>query len=195
VSLVAVSLDHGPRCKFCTHPKRAEIDALICAQRNGEFNRDELLIRLAALEVKNPTVDNIKSHCGTEKKPAHVKFIPEEELDEAKEFMAAETEKLKSGQFEPVDPDQLLQLQLKAYEQWLAAKIAAGEEVHLTHDHAIKIVAEMTKRRHNQAQQEILGALTGGIAKALGGEVLKQLPAADEPEVVDVDATEVDGEG
>src|SRR5688572_12242126 len=108
MSVVPVALDTQLRCKLCAHAKRKEIDGLIAAQRRGEFNRDELLARIGALGVENPTVDNIKSHVGTEKKPKHVKFVTEEEIDEAAEAVAAEVEKLQKGDFQPVDPDQLL---------------------------------------------------------------------------------------
>lgn len=187
MAVVPVILDTQLRCKICASAKRREIDALIGQWKAKAVSKQALLDGMRELKIDNPTLDNVKGHVGTAANPKHVKYADEAELEAEKAEIENTITELESGKIDMADPDEVLRVQLTAYYRSLLAKMAAGEDVHLTHDHAIKVVGEMTKRKHNEAQNELLGALTGGIGqvfqKALG-PATPELPAG-EPQIVE----------
>jgi hypothetical protein len=70
----------------------------------------------------------------------------------------------------------------------IRGRIMRGERIGLTPDHMQKFAAELTKRQHNEAGRELLGALVGGIAKSLATpKEPKQIEGA---EVIEAEATE-----
>ena len=189
---VPVVLDTVLRCKICASAKRVDADALICQWKSREVSKQQLLDGLRELGIDNPNIDNVKGHVGTVAKPKHTKFVDEAEVAAEQESIEETLEELRTGKIDLADPDDVLKFQLTAYYRNLQEKFARGEDLHLTHDHAIKVVAEMTKRKHNEAQSELLGALTGGIGqvfqKALG---TAERPALDAG-VVDAEVIEVE---
>lgn len=188
--LVAVTDTVFLRCKLCASEHREKINDLIAAQRSGDITREALFEQMEALGIKNPNLGNVKAHLGTSKKPGHIRLIPAAE--KAVQDAAAQEvyEEYKAGTLKPPSADEILDLQLSQYERELWRKIEAGESIGFTHDHALKAIAEKTKRKHNEAQQEILGALTGGIMKAFERSDQRELPPGEDPPVVDAEVVE-----
>ena len=159
-----------PKCKLCRHPNRTEIDALLEKRSNGEtddqgrrFNQEYVLEILATWGVKNPTAENIKNHWRKHCEVVSVETAEEQEqaLDELKKDMLAILDESDGS----VDGDLLATFRLGIAR--VRGRILRGEDPGVTLDLAMKAAGELSKRQHNEAGRELLGALVGGIGRAL----------------------------
>lgn len=186
--MAVLAIKTEPKCKLCQHPERAAIDALIEQRANREkdadgnqINLEYVLARLIEWGVVNPNEDNIKIHWRR-----HCQRQTDQAVVAAIDAQLGAAQKLLEGG-EHADVDDTLRTILTLGRADLEARVARGERV-ITVDHMLKAVAELTRRDHNQAQQDLLGALTMGIGAALGpAKPVKELAGA---EVVEVEAVE-----
>ena len=184
------------RCKICSSPHRKEIEDLILrrsdrikADDGSKVNLDYLLAAMAQYGIENPTAENVKGHWKN-----HIEKVPAEEVAADIEVIEAAVQEMESGNFSFEDLDEGLRFFFTVGIRNLRRKIAAGEDPGITHDHLLKTAGEITKRRTNDAQAELMKALGGGIervfTKALGGDdEPKQIEGA---EVIDVEPVTVD---
>jgi hypothetical protein len=137
-----------------------------------------VLARFGEWGVVNPNADNVKAHL-----KRHIEFVAEQTVEEQKQEVERIYNELRTGEMEFVDPTEVARFALTVYYDGLVRKHAKGEDLGLTHDHATKFISELTKRKQNDAQVQLLEALGGGIervfTKALGGDDHPALPAAD----------------
>lgn len=183
-----------PKCKLCRHPNRAEIDALLEKRSKGEtddqgrrFNQEYVLEILATWGVKNPTAENIKNHWRKHCEVVSAETVEEQEqaLDELKTQMLAILDESDGS----VDGDLLATFRLGIAR--IRGRILRGEDPGVSLDHAMKAAAELSKRQHNEAGRELLGALVGGIGRALAEP--RQPKQLDQPaEVIDVEVEAVE---
>jgi len=183
--------DTNLRCKLCAHPKRAEIDALLELRSKREMNLGQVLEKLTELGVKNPNVDNIKGHLGQKGNKPHTTFVADEEkakddaVDEALKEAALEIfERVMGADWRErtPTPDQVLEIQRALYLHKLELELREGKLPDITHDQVLKNIGEGTKRKHNEAQAELLKGL-GSAAGAFASRLL-------EPAVIDGEAIE-----
>lgn len=200
MAFAPVVLDTVQRCKICSSPARDEVNVLIGRWKVRDITKEELLEQMAALGLENPNLDNVKGHVGTKEKPKHVKFVDaaevaaDEELQDAARDAVIEGLRERIAAGEQIDADAVLDMIIELGMSDLEFKVQAGKFSGITVDQILKAVSEKTKRKHNVAQQELLGALTGGIGqvfqKALGGGAAGELEAG--PEVIEAEFTEVE---
>jgi hypothetical protein len=196
VSDVVQKIKHEKRCKICASPHADAIDALLLKRSKREkdaegktVNLDYVLAAMTEYGIENPTLDNVKGHWKN-----HRQVVSEEEVAEQTERLNEAIQQLESGEFEFEDVDEGLRFFFSVGMKDLKRKVAAGELSGITHDHLLKAAGEITKRRQNDAQQELLRALGGGIqqvfTKALGGG--EQQPQIEQGEVIDAEVVEVE---
>lgn len=184
------------KCKLCSHPRRREIDAILEERSKRRINTEETLAKLSALGVENPNLDNIKSHLGQKGNEAHTIFISEEE-GEAEETVKNALRDAALAIFQRIlgdnwrestpTPEQVLEVQRSLYLHELELRIAAGLPVDITHDQALKSIGEGTKRKQNEAVDELMG----GLGAALGAWATGQIEGAGAvPEVIDQEPIE-----
>lgn len=180
-----------PKCKLCSHPNRPEIDVLLEKRSKGEtddkgrrFNGEYVLEILATWGVKNPTLENIKTHFGK-----HCEVVSATTAEEAEKALSD----LNQGMLAVLDEsdgsvDSDLRAIFKLGLMQIRGRVLRGESPGVTVDHSMKAAAELTKRQHNEAGRELLGALVGGIASAIAKpKEPKQIGRA---EVIDAEAVE-----
>lgn len=185
-------LKHEPRCKLCAHPLRTEIDALL-EQRSlslkdeaGErINAVYVIAKLAAMEVVNPTKENLTVHW-----MKHCERITGAQVAVDVSAAAAALDAVDAqGAALSVDIEGNLRRLFALGIAEVEEKIKLGQRSGVTVDHLMKISDALLRRGQNEAQSELLKALGGGIeqvfAKALGG------PAAIEPPIEDASFEEV----
>lgn len=185
--------DTNLRCKLCAHPKRAEIDALLERRSRREMNLEQVLERLVEFGVKNPNIDNIKGHLGQKGNKAHTVFVDDAEkakddaVDEAlREQALAIFERVMGADWRErtPTPDQVLEIQRALYLHKLELELREGKLPDVTHDQVLKNIGEGTKRKHNEAQEELLKGL-GSAAGAFATRMLGPAPEVIEHEPIE----------
>ena len=181
-------LKSEPKCKLCRSDFRTEIDALLEQRSNRAFdeagnriNEQYVLEKCAEYGVPNPTPDNLKlhwaKHCTVESNEV-VTAAASAQLDKLEELLAGG---------EHANLDEALRSIVTLGVAGFRERIAKGMNP-ISVDHVLKAAAELTRRSHNEAQEDLLSALTGGLAKALG-QAPKQIG---DGTVIDVEAKEVE---
>lgn len=180
-----------PKCKLCSHPNRAEIDVLLEKRSKGEtddqgrrFNAQYVMEILAEWGVKNPTVENLKGHWKNHCEV--VSAATAEEHEKALSDLQKKMLEILDASDGSVDADLLAMFKLS--KESIRGRILRGENIGLTPDHMQKFAAELTKRQHNEAGRELLGALVGGITQSLAAP--KQPKQIEGAEVIDQEAVE-----
>lgn len=196
---MVVATKSEPKCKLCRHPQRAEIDHLLelrAARTRGPDGQlaYPLSVVLAKLEewgVENPNEDNVKNHwrkhCEVvdETRGTEVAVQVDDTRDEMLAILDAADATVDGG----------LRAVWDVGMQRLRRKILRGEDPGVTTDHMLKAAAELTKRSHNEAQHELMTALTGGIAQALSRPAEpKQIgpPDGEQAVVIEAEYSELD---
>lgn len=177
----AQAADTVLRCKLCAHEKRTEIDALLELRSKRQKNTKEVLAELEELGVENPTLDNIKGHLGQRGNKAHTVFITEEQQESTQEVREAALEGLKQriASGEPVNADHVLDTLVHIGMTDLEARLRDGASSGITIDHILKAIGEKTKRKTNEAQDELLK----GLGAAAGAMAKKLMPADEQPAI------------
>lgn len=164
------------KCKLCQHPQRADIDALLERRSNKEsdeagnrINATYVLRTLGEWGVTNPTEDNIKIHWRR-----HCEKIQSETLEAVQHAALQKLEEMERDGVH-IDVNQDLDWLWAIGLAEIRERIARGEKSGITPDLLMKVAAEKTRRQHNESQDELLRALTGGIAGALAATPLVQL--------------------
>lgn len=177
------------RCKLCTHPRRADIDALLERRSNRErdeagsnINEEYVLKQLGDWGVHNPTPDNIKAHW-----KRHCEVITSKTLEATQKVALEKSRELIEGG-KHVDVDENLRWLVTVGRAEIEERIVRGEKSGVTIDHVLKATAELTRRSHNAAQHDLLKELTGGIAQALTAPK-KELPPIEVIEGVQAEYT------
>jgi hypothetical protein len=192
VAVIAAKTE--PRCKLCRHPERAAIDALLEVRSNrgkdadgNVVNLDYVLAKLAELGVENPTEENCKTHW-----KRHCEVVTQREVERQEEVFAEAIERFNGG--ERVDPDELLEFVIFHGKLDAESRLLQSGTAGITIDQALKAVDGKTKRKHNEAQTAILGALGEGLSRvfAVAGPDRPALAAGEEP--IDVDEVIEEGE-
>lgn len=183
--MAVLAIKSEQKCKLCRHDKRAEIDALLELRSNrtrGEdgqlkYTLDVVLKTLAEWGVDNPTEENCKTHYRK-----HCEVVSAEVIEAETKAVEEAIQRVLDG--EVIDPDQALDFVVAGAIAKAKERLARGENP-FTPDHLLKAIDAKTRRSHNEAQREVLGALAGGIGKhLLGASQPKQISEA---EVVDVE--------
>lgn len=180
-----------PKCKLCRSPHRADIDALIERRSNREsdeagnrINLEYVCARLSEWGIVNPNEENIKNHW--RKHCEVVSGTEKEEFEAALSELNQEMLDVMDASDGTIDGD--LRVIFKLGMKRIRGRILRGEDPGVSVEHALKASAELTKRQDNEAKQELLAALTGGIVHALApAPTPKQIEGA---EVIDVEAVE-----
>jgi hypothetical protein len=179
-----LAIKDEPRCKLCSHPKRHDIDALLERRSNREqdeagnqINAEYVLRILGDWGVTNPTEENLKVHFRK-----HCEVVSSEEVAVAQGAVLLAVEQAqREGVVVDVNAD--LDWLWMVWMLEIRERVARGEKSGLPVDFGLKVAAEKTRRSHNESQDELLRALTGGMAVALGQR--KTAPMLPSPEVVE----------
>jgi hypothetical protein len=193
---MVTALKHEPMCKLCRHPRRTEIDQLIELRANRTrdpetgklaYTMPVVIEKLAEWGVDNPNEDNVKNHWRK-----HCEMIKDGAAAAHGVAVVANTDDMLAI-LDKSDGtvDGYLRSVIELNAGAIRAKILRGEAPGVTVDHALKAVAELTKRSHNEAQHNLMEALAGGIAHAIDGKKdPKQIPSGDY-EIIDAEIEEV----
>jgi hypothetical protein len=176
------------RCKICKSDFRTEIDALIESRSNRERDKDGntinlqyVLEKMGEYGISNPTLDNVNAHWKN-----HCQVGTAEAVTAAQSAQLDELEKLLAGG-EHANLDEALRTIVSLGVAGFREKVAKGMNP-ITVDHVLKAAAELTRRSHNEAQEDLLHSLIGGIGEALASpKPMKQIEGA---EIIDVEAKE-----
>jgi hypothetical protein len=207
--VAVLAIQTAPRCKLCQHARRQEIDALLERRSNGEsddtgrFNLQRILDILGSpeFEVPNPTKENVTVHWSK-----HCEKVEQGQVDEQEEKKKAlstralamcEEEFGVDWQDRVLTNDEYLVFVRICAQYDLSQKILAGEKTGATIDHGIKSVGESTKRKSNEALDEIRKGM-GLALQAVAQRELEsgQRPAlpAGVPEIIDAEPEEEEDE-
>lgn len=182
-------------CKLCRHARRPEIDALIEQRSNRTIKPDDFFAALTEMGVENPTVDNVKNHL-----KKHCRIVDENVAEREAEVESALKDlaltmftEILGGDWREhdVSPEVLIELQRRLYVHELELRIAAGLPTGITHDHVLKGIAEQTKRKQEDAVNELLRGVGRGVETALSSMAAR--PALPAPAHADIEG-EVVGE-
>ncbi len=155
------------RCKLCTSDFRTEIDALLEKRSNREFdeagnriNEQYVMERCIEYGITNPTSDNLKNHWAK-----HCEVGTAEAVTAAQTAQLDALEAILAGG-DHANLDEALRTIVTLGVAGFREKVAKGMNP-ITVDHVLKAAAELTRRSHNEAQQDLLESLIGGIGEAL----------------------------
>jgi hypothetical protein len=193
--MAVLPIKHEPKCKLCSHDRRPDIDAILELRSNlgvddggNRVNLVYVLERFAEWGVVNPTADNVKNHWRK-----HCQVINSEAMEAAQSAALVELERMdREGVHVDVNRDLDWMWGIGLAE--IRGRVARGEKSGITPDMLMKVAAEKTRRQHNESQDELLKALTGGVAEAFTqlGRGPKALPIPVEViEAVEVEFEEV----
>jgi hypothetical protein len=192
-------LRHAPRCKWCSHPQLGAANAIFERVSTRQLSREAAVAELEALGFENPLAgDGWKKHWSSkghyfyqtpvdaEKAAERAEAEKEIELALRQEASSLLTDILGDDWREKgvsPTPEQILEVQRVLYVHELELRLAAGLPSGITHDQVLKGIGEATKRKQNEAQDQLLKAVAGGVGmvfeKALGGVAEQhELPAA-----------------
>jgi hypothetical protein len=200
-SVAVLAIQSAPRCKLCQHAKRSEIDALLERRSNGEsdetgrFNLQRILDILGSPEfdVTNPTKENVTVHWRK-----HCEKVEQGQVDEMQEkkqelstraLAMCEAEFGVDWQDRVLSNDEYLIFVRICAQYDLSQKILAGEKTGATIDHGIKSVGESTKRKSNEALDEIrkgMGQALQAVAQRELGISRPALPAG-VPDIIEAE--------
>ena len=179
------------RCKICSHPDRRKIETLLEHRHHrrkdttgARINSQYVLAKMAEFGIQNPTIENITLH-----QSRHIEFVEDSaklhKLDSGRRTHA----KLRDGA-PHVDIDENLRWMISVGRAEIEDRMIRGEKSGITTDHILKATDALTRRQHNEAQHELLGALVGGIGHAIGAVPAKALNPVPDGIVLDMEAIE-----
>ena len=179
------------RCKICSSPERNRIETLLDHRHHrrkdlsGEtINIRYVLKKMGEWGIVNPNLDNITIH-----QRKHMRFV-EDTATLSKINNGLKTHaKLKAGGGQ-VDVDENLRWIINVGRSEIEERMIRGEKSGITTDHMLKATAELTRRQHNEAQHELLGALVGGIGHAIGAVPQQALNPIPDSIVLELEAIE-----
>lgn len=184
-----------PRCKICTSPHRGEIEDLIALQQRRGSLDDGTRVTMDYIKALAPerwgfrlNDPNLTTH-GTKHFKAGDPQVLANRHEDAKLQLQ---EQARRGEIDRVAADDYLEQVIGI----AAAKIKADPNS-VTVDHGLKAVAELTKRKSDDAQQRQFELAGLGLARALGvadklaDKIATPAPAALEPENAEVVEAEV----
>jgi len=184
--MAVLAIKTEPKCKLCTHPARAEIDALIERRSNREeledgtrINIGYVIERLREFGVLNPNEENVKNHW-----QKHCTKTSSTTVVATQTAAAEKLIEILSGKVVVdvnADLDRLWAIGLAEIE----ARIAAGERSGITPDVLLRVAQEKTRRAHNETQSELLNMLGNGLVNAF-----RPPPKQIDDAVIDVAAIE-----
>jgi hypothetical protein len=203
--MAVVIVKDVPRCKLCVaskafgRPDESELNRLLEKRRmrqkdeNGNvINFDYVARRFEELGFGRLTMENAKLH------NKHIEFVHESKVEQERRDWAEAEKNVRSELAETSGADvadKIIDLELKVYLAKRQIQAERGEIDAVTADQVRALIGEKTKRKHNDAQDELLkglaGAVGGFIGKAIGTAAVPVLEAA-EPEVVDAEVVSVD---
>lgn len=164
------------RCKICQSPERHKIEAMLEHRHHrrkdlegNRINSAYVIKRMAAWGIQNPNEDNINTH-----QSKHMKFVEDNKKLSMVSNGRQTTAKLNAGA-PHVDVDENLRWIISVGRSEIEERMIRGDKSGITTDHMLKATAELTRRQHNEAQHELLGALVGGIGHAIGAVPQKEL--------------------
>jgi hypothetical protein len=187
--MAVLIVKHEPKCKLCRHERASDIDALIERRSNLETDESGQRINLAYVlrvlgewGIENPTEENIKGHWRKHRKKVtdEVAAAEQSATDEA---VAAIWEGVSD---EPADVEAALDRMMNLGMAQIEARVARGENPGIPPDLVVRIAAEKTKRRQNEATRDLLSVMAGGIAMALDPSKMKEL------DVIEGEFTEIE---
>lgn len=178
------------RCKVCSSDFRKEIEDLLEKRSNREYdeqgnriNEQYVLEKCAEYGIRNPTIDNIKNHWRK-----HCETGSSKVIEAAATAQLDALEKVLAGG-EHANLDEALRTIVTLGVAGFREKVAKGMNP-ISVDHVLKAAAELTRRSHNEAQEDLLQSLIGGIGAALGpGKNPKQIG---DGTVIDAEGVEVE---
>lgn len=180
-----------PRCKLCQSPHRHSIDELLEKRSKLEslddgtrVNLEYCLSRFLEWGVVNPTGENVKNHWRK-----HCRVSEDGAIEAAQTAALLKLEEMdRNGVMVDVnrDLDWLWSLGIAEIRE----RVARGDKSGISADLLLKVAAEKTRRQHNETQDDLMRALTGGVAQAFTqlGRPVSELPAGD---VVEAEFAEV----
>jgi hypothetical protein len=179
-------------CKICSSPERRRIETLLEHRHhrrkdsNGvRINLEYVKARMLELGVKNPTLENVTLHVSR-----HMEFVEDSrklhKLDSGRKTAL----KLRTGT-PHVDIDENLRWMISVGRSEIEDRLIRGEKSGITTDHILKATDALTRRQHNEAQHELLGALVGGIGHAIGAVPAQALNPVPEAIVLELEAAEI----
>jgi hypothetical protein len=190
--MAVLQLKSVGRCKICSSPHRRSIETLL--EHRSHRRKDTagkritasyVMDKMAEFGVVNPTVENITIHTSK-----HIKFVADSKelhkLDSGRRMAV----KLREG-VPPVDIDENLRWMISVGRSEIEDRLIRGEKSGITTDHILKATDALTRRQHNEAQHELLGALVGGIGHAIGAVPAKPVNPVPDGIVLELEAGDV----
>jgi len=184
------------RCKLCRHDQRPAIDALLEArslrkkdEQGRPINLAYVLERFREMGVENPNEDNIKAHW-----KKHCEQVSEAKLAEAESIRDEIIAKLDAGELDLADIDESLKVLFTIGYHEALERYRRGEKTGITLDHLDKWANTLQRRRVNENVSNLIGALAGGVARAVsGGSVQGELPPAPVEDEIEGELVDDDG--
>jgi hypothetical protein len=179
-------------CKICSSPHRREIETLIEHRHRRRKDIDGVRIngeyvkaRMAEFGISNPTTENLTIH--TQK---HMQFVEDSKQLHKLDSGRRTATKLRNGT-PHVDIDENLRWMISVGRSEIEDRLMRGEKSGITTDHILKATDALTRRQHNEAQHELLGALVGGIGHAIGAVPAKAVNPVPDAIVLELEAGDI----
>jgi hypothetical protein len=182
---------HGG-CKICKSPARRQIESLLEHRHHRRkdtdgvrINIDYVKAKMAEFGIENPTTENVTLH-----QSRHMQFVADSKelhkLDSGRKTAL----KLRNGNTPHVDIDENLRWMITVGRSEIEDRLMRGDKSGITTDHILKATDALTRRQHNEAQHELLGALVGGIGHAIGAVPAESLDPVPDSIVLELEAAE-----
>jgi len=196
------------RCKLCSSPHRAEIDAELEIRsnlngkpdENGVVHNIEYVLKKFEQDfgVENPSARNVQNHWGNASR--HSYPASREEAIAA----SLEDDKLTTEQLDIVKrilpdwpaqtptPEQILELQRALFPFAVIQNIKSGKPLGITWDQVDRGINTATRRNSEEQAASLIGSLAGAIEESArtAGKAVDAVLKGDEQEVIEAEVVE-----
>ena len=183
-----------PKCKICCSSHRAEIEDYLAIRSDGgsitlddgseQRVTEDFIFRIAP---ERWGFHLNRNNIGTHFKKHFQKGDPKRLEQTQKEAVDELVEKLQSGELAKRSTEEFLDLLIT-----LGFERASFDPKAVTLDHALKAVAEKTKRKQNDAQEELLMTLGRSVEASVKRIPLPEPPVVDGTPPVEIEAEAVE---
>lgn len=192
----AIPSKNEPKCKFCRHEHREQIDQLLLARSmhqkdpatGARINLQYVLDALTGLGVENPTEENCKTHWRR-----HVEVVDAAAADEMNAAVEEMYGELIAAAPTHLSASNVAEWQIKLWMAKELARLRSGEGPSVTTDQSQTAQKILQAEKSNEETRQLLGGVAGALSQVFGPALPKREQNALPPVVEDAEFEVVDG--
>lgn len=183
-----------PRCKICQSPHRAEIEDILYLRSSGQLMESGIRPTTEWITQNAEALWGFKlnsNNLGTHFKGHFRPGTPDAQALAQRDTRTAVGQQIADTGIERVSPEQFLESVIG-----IGMMTVRNDPTRVTVDHALKAVAELTKRKHDETTAKLMLALAGATGDAIGATAaaIERIPTPDgaspSDEVVEAEVVE-----